>query len=175
LTKEKVNSKFFKIDFTPAKSLKGSTGSIKDIHQVKNTTKVLSVGYDRFLRIFDYKTYEDLPQIYLKNKLNVVYVYEIQEKEEKNEDDEEDEIEDDEDLMEEGEYDDEDEEEVDEEYEDVEENNNAKEDEGNLDQEEEYSELSEENNKKNNNRLLNKKSKAPQKLNHDLKYKKAKK
>jgi hypothetical protein len=61
------------LDFTIAKSLKGSSGAIKDIRVIENSHVVLTCGYDRFLRIFNYKTYEELPQVYLKNKLNVIY------------------------------------------------------------------------------------------------------
>jgi hypothetical protein len=41
---------------------------------------VLTCGLDRYLRVFNYKTYEDLPQIYTKTKLNVLYPleYEVQ-------------------------------------------------------------------------------------------------
>ncbi len=75
---------------------------------------------DRHLRVFDYKTNEALPQIYLKNKLNVIFPYEINTKEESSEG-EEDESEDEEDeLMEEGEFDEEDEEGLEEELEDKE-------------------------------------------------------
>ena len=61
-----------------AKSMKGSTGAVKDIVHVKGSNLTFSCGYDRFLRVFDYKTNEDLPQIYLKHKLNVVFPYDVQ-------------------------------------------------------------------------------------------------
>ncbi len=90
---------------TIAKSLKGSTGAVKDIVHVKGSNLAICCGYDRFLRVFDYKTNEDLPQIYLKNKLNVVFPYDVKvESESDNEDnsDHNEELED-EDLFEEGE------------------------------------------------------------------------
>ncbi len=74
-----------------AKSLKGSTGAIKDILELNNNI-IASCGMDRFLRLFNYKTSEDLPQIYLKNKLTVIYPYEEEKEqtEEDNKDEEED-------------------------------------------------------------------------------------
>lgn len=66
--------------------MKGSTGAIKDIYQIPNSSIVLTCGYDRFLRVFDYKTNEDLPQIYMKHKLNVICPYEVIMKKEESED-----------------------------------------------------------------------------------------
>ncbi len=64
------------------------------------------------MRIFNYKTYEELPQVYLKNKLNVIYPVEydiFKEKEENNEEDESDEMFDDDEMEEDEEEDEEDE------------------------------------------------------------------
>jgi hypothetical protein len=82
--------------------LKGSTGAIRDICNLANSSIVLSCGLDRYLRVFNYKTYEDMPQIYTKTKLNVLYPleYEIEENNEENLD-EEAEMFEDEDLEEE--------------------------------------------------------------------------
>jgi hypothetical protein len=40
---------------------------------------VLTCGLDRHLRLFNYKTYEDMPQMYTKTKLNVLYTLEFEE------------------------------------------------------------------------------------------------
>lgn len=82
------------LDLAPARNLKGSTGAIKDIYQIENSSQVLTCGYDRFLRLFDYKSYEDPSHFYLKNKLNVIYPYEI--KPESFDEDLDDEVEDEE-------------------------------------------------------------------------------
>ncbi len=105
LIREKV--KFYKdkfLDLAIAKSLKGSTGAIKDIVHVKGSNLTFGCGYDRFLRVFDYKTNEDLPQIYLKNKLNVIFPYDVKvENESEEESENEDKEYNDEDLFEQGE------------------------------------------------------------------------
>ena len=83
--------------------MKGSSGAIKDIVVIPDSFVVMTCGYDRFLRIFNYKTYEELPQVYLKNKLNVIYPVEydsVKEKEEENEEDESDEMFDDDEMEE---------------------------------------------------------------------------
>lgn len=78
-----------------AKSLKGSTGAIKDIqHVLGSNGKVVSCGLDRYLRVFDFKTYEDLPQIYLKNCLNCVCLYDVNKESLKEDDDDEENSED---------------------------------------------------------------------------------
>ena len=86
--------------------MKGSTGAVKDIVHVKGSNLAICCGYDRFLRVFDYKTNEDLPQIYLKNKLNVVFPYDVKVESESDDEDNSEgdnkELED-EDLFEEGE------------------------------------------------------------------------
>lgn len=98
---------------TIAKNLKGSTGAIRDIVHIKgksNDGLTLVCGLDRFLRVFDYRTNADLPQIYLKNKLNVIYPYEVQfndndnENENENEDEQGFNEDESDDLMEEGEF-----------------------------------------------------------------------
>jgi ribosome biogenesis protein NSA1 len=53
--------------------LKGSSGAIRDLYNIPGTPIVLSCGLDRYLRVFNYKTYEEMPQIYMKTKLNTLY------------------------------------------------------------------------------------------------------
>ncbi len=99
----------FNLDFTIAKSLKGSSGAIKDIRPIEGSFVVLTCGFDRFIRVFNYKTYEELPQVYLKNKLNVIFPLEyesVQEKEQE-EAEESDEMYDDDELEEDEELNDE--------------------------------------------------------------------
>lgn len=66
LDKRKGNKN--KIDLFPAKSLKGNTGAVTDILNLGEGI-IASSSSDRYLRIFNYKTYEDMPQIYLKSQL----------------------------------------------------------------------------------------------------------
>jgi hypothetical protein len=96
--------------------LKGSTGAIRDIHNVEGTPIVLTCGLDRYLRVFNYKTYEDMPQIYMKTKLNVLYPLDVEKVKEKEEEeselDEEDEMLEEEDEMDEGDEEDDDEDDI---------------------------------------------------------------
>ncbi len=95
---------------TRAKSLKGNTGSVRQVRHVKGTSVALTVGLDRHLRVFDHKTNEELPSFYLKNKLNCLFPYEVNIKEESEDDEDIDEDGEDSELMEEGEFDEEDDE-----------------------------------------------------------------
>jgi hypothetical protein len=128
-----------------AKTLKGSTGAIRDILHLKGGL-TLSCGLDRFLRVFDYKTYEDLPQVFLKNKLNVLFPFEVETKEESEEEDDED------DFMEEGEDEDDFKEEDDELDSNQEQSQNESENEGFEEIEEEQEESLTEKPKKNKNK-----------------------
>jgi hypothetical protein len=104
------------------KSLKGNLGSVTDIRHLPGTNIMLTVGLDRHLRLFNYKTIESMPQIYLKNKLNTMCIFDskqfLKNLEEKNkeeeclsdDEDEEEEEENEDDFQEENEeFDDEDE------------------------------------------------------------------
>lgn len=76
-------------DFAIAKSLKGSLGSIRDIQHVPNSEIVVTCGLDRYLRVFNYKTYEDMPHLYIKNRLNTICLWDysqINTKKEENDD-----------------------------------------------------------------------------------------
>jgi ribosome biogenesis protein NSA1 len=81
LLDKRKSIKFLIVDMVVAKTLKGSTGAIRDIVHL-NGGLTLSCGLDRFLRVYDYKTYEDLPQVFMKNKLNVLFPFEVEAKEE---------------------------------------------------------------------------------------------
>ena len=123
------------------KNFRGNSGSVKDIIDVPERNCVVTGGFDRFVRFYDYKSGED-KAVYIKNKVTKVCLAEVGEIEKENEEDEEDEegseIDDDELLDEEGEDEDEDaneDEEDEDEDEDVDEDEDA--DEGAEEDEEE--------------------------------------
>jgi len=72
--------------------MKGNTGAIRDIKIIPGSNILASCGLDRFLRTYNYKTMEDMPHIYLKNKLTALHFieYDNVESNDKEEEDEED-------------------------------------------------------------------------------------
>jgi len=65
------------LDFQKVKRFYGQTGSIRDIVKYENTPYIFACGLDRFLRIYDYKKNIEMPHIYLKNKLQCIFPYQI--------------------------------------------------------------------------------------------------
>ena len=102
------------IDLKIVKSLKGNTGAIRDIKIYPGTNIVASCGLDRFLHTYNYKTMEEMPHIYLKNKLTSVHFYECNNEEKLESDSQDEEEEENNDEMFES-FEDEDEEEGDDE------------------------------------------------------------
>jgi hypothetical protein len=87
---EKVNY-FVKSDLTHCKSLKGSTGSVKDICSINKNT-VASCGLDRHLNIFDCKQKSLEKHLYLKTKLTCLLPVEYPEVEETSEEEEDEDM-----------------------------------------------------------------------------------